>query len=98
MTEAEENTVRRIGWGLVGVGDGDFDLHSGFDADGGDLLDDLRGRHQVDEALVDLHLKPVPGLRSLTARSLTRGDPQSLQHQVTGKPLSTDHTNSPYPY
>ena len=33
---------------------------------------------QVDDALVDAHLEPVPGLGALTARGLPGGDPQSL--------------------
>jgi hypothetical protein len=40
--------------------DGDFDLDTGFDGDGSDLLDDLRGRVQVNETLVDTELVTVP--------------------------------------
>ena len=32
----------------------------------------------LDEALVDSHLKGIPGLRTLTARSLTGGDLEAL--------------------
>jgi len=39
------------------VGDGDLNLYAGLDVDGGNLLDDLRGRVQVDDALVDSHLE-----------------------------------------
>lgn len=35
-----------------------------------DLLDDLTGRVEVDEALVDLQLVAIPGLRTLTTRLL----------------------------
>ena len=42
--------------------DGDLDLDGGVDVDRGDLLDDLSGRVQVDEALVDAHLEQIPGL------------------------------------
>jgi hypothetical protein len=41
-------------------------LHTGLDVDGGDLLDDLGGRVQVDDPLVDPHLELVPGLGALT--------------------------------
>ena len=39
------------------VVDGDLHLNPRLNADGGDLLDDVRGRVQVDQALVD----PVHG-------------------------------------
>lgn len=32
------------------------------------LLDNLAGRVEVNESLVDLHLIAIPGLRTLTAR------------------------------
>lgn len=35
------------------VVDGDLNLNPRLNADGGDLLDDVRGRVQVDQALVD---------------------------------------------
>ena len=41
-------------------------LYTGLDVDGGDLLDDLGGGVQVDDALVDPHLELVPGLGALT--------------------------------
>jgi len=62
----------------LSVSDGDLDLHTGFDGDGGDLLDDLGGGVQVDDALVDAHLEPVPGLGALTAGGLPGGDLQAL--------------------
>ena len=33
---------------------------------------------QIDDALVDPHLEPIPGLGALSARGLTGGDPQGL--------------------
>lgn len=39
--------------GCLQVSDGDLDLYTGLDADGGDLLDHIGGGVQVDEALVD---------------------------------------------
>ena len=41
-------------------------LYTRLDVDGGDLFDDLRGRVQVDDALVDSHLEFVPSLGTLT--------------------------------
>ena len=68
----------------LSVGDGDLNLDSGLDGDGGDLLDDLRGGVQVDHPLVDPHLEPVPGLGSLSAGRLPRGDPQGLGRHPHG--------------
>lgn len=48
---------------------GDLNLDTGLDVDN-DLLDDLGGGGQVDEALVDAHLVEIPGLGTLTARGL----------------------------
>ena len=59
----------------LSVSDGDLDLHTRFDGDGGDLLDDLGGRVKVDHALVDAHLEAVPRLGALAARGLPRRDP-----------------------
>lgn len=63
---------------LLRVSDGDLDLDASLDRDRGDLLDDLGRRAQVDDALVDAHLQAVPGLGTLTARRLARGDDQVL--------------------
>merc|ERR1719234_1791590 len=63
---------------LCGVGDGHLNLYARLDVDGGDLLNNLRGRVQIDDTLVDPHLELVPGLGSLTARSLPGGDPEDL--------------------
>ena len=41
-------------------------LYARLDVDGGDLLDDLGGGMQVDDALVDSHLELVPCLGTLT--------------------------------
>lgn len=63
------------------VCDGDFDLHARLDADGGDLLDDLRRAVEIDEALVDPHLEAIPGLGPFTTGSLPGGDAQSLKQK-----------------
>lgn len=60
------------------VCDGDLHLHTRLDADGGDLLDDLRGAVQVNQTLVDPHLEAIPGFGSFTTGGLSGGDAQSL--------------------
>merc|ERR1719266_1757222 len=70
----KKQTARFLG----SIGDGHFNLYAGFNIDGGDLLHDLGGTVQVDDSLVDPHLKLVPGLATLSARSLTGGDSQGL--------------------
>ena len=45
---------------MLRIGDGDLNLHTGLNADGGDLLDDLGGGVQIDDPLVDSHLDAVP--------------------------------------
>jgi len=60
------------------VSNGHLNLDSGFDVDGGDLLDNLGGGVEIDHTLVDPHLELVPGLGSLSAGSLTGGDTQGL--------------------
>lgn len=66
------------------VGDGDLHLYSRLDVDGRDLLHDLRGRVQVDDPLVDPHLEAVPGLGTLTTRSLSCRDAQELGGHADG--------------
>lgn len=63
--------------------DGDLDLNASLDVDD-DLLDDLGGGSQVDEALVDAHLEAVPGLGTLTAGGLAGGDLEGLGGQADG--------------
>ena len=69
---------------LVGGEDGDLDLNSGLERDGGDLLNDLRGRVEVDEALVDAHLEVVPGLGTLTTGRLAGGVGEDLGGETDG--------------
>jgi hypothetical protein len=74
-----------IYWQLcLRVGDGDFDLYTWLDIDGGDLLHDLGGRVQVNDPLVDAHLEPVPGLGAFTARGLARRDAQDFGRHAHG--------------
>ena len=59
-------------------------LYAGLNVDGGDLLDDLGGTVEVNHSLVDPHLELVPGLTTLSAGSLTGGDPQGLSGHPDG--------------
>ena len=53
-------------------------LYSGLNVDGSDLLDNLRWRVEINNSLVDPHLELVPGLGTLTTRSLSGSDSQGL--------------------
>lgn len=50
----------------------------------GDLLDHLSAGLDVDDTLVDAHLIGIPGLGTLTVRSLSSGDLQYLGRQSDG--------------
>ena len=63
--------------------DRDLDLDTGLDVDD-DLLDDLSRRIQIDQPLVDAHLKHVPRLGAFTARRLPRRHFQRLGRQADG--------------
>ena len=67
---------------LVDVGNRHLNLDAGLNRDGGDLLHNLRGRVQVDQALVDTHLEAVPRVGALTARGLADGQAQRLGGQT----------------
>ena len=58
--------------------DRDLDIHTGLEGRRSDLLDNLAGRVQVDQALVDAHLVVIPGLRTLTTRRLAGGVREDL--------------------
>lgn len=60
------------------IGNGHFNFHTRLNADGSDLLDDLRRAVQVNQTLVDTHLETIPGLGTFTAWSLASGDTQDL--------------------
>ena len=72
------------GGGAGQIGDCDLDLNPRLNRDGRDLLHDLRGRVQVDDALVDAHLEAVPCLGTLTARRLARCNAQYLCGEAHG--------------
>lgn len=73
------------------VCDGNFNLNTWFDADGGDLLDDFRWAVQINQTLVDPHLEAIPGFGAFTTGSLSGGDAQSLE----GEPEGTLAQNNP---
>ena len=50
----------------LSVGNGDLNLYTGFDGDGGDLLHDLGRGVKVNHVLVDAHLESIPGLGTLS--------------------------------
>ena len=56
----------------------DFDLHTRLKLERGDLSNNVKGRVDVNDALVDTHFIGIPGLRTLTVRSLSGGDPKVL--------------------
>jgi hypothetical protein len=61
VTELSHDTSARCPpppWRLLG--DGDLHVDSRLDGDAGDLLHHVSGRVQVDQALVDAQLEPVP--------------------------------------
>jgi len=63
---------------FLGIGDGDFDFYTSLDRERSDLLDDLSGALQINDAFVDAHLESVPGFGTFTTRSLAGSDPQGL--------------------
>ena len=64
--------------------DGNVNLDTGLNGDAGDLLDDLTGGVQIDEALVDAHLEAVPGVGTLTTGGLAGGDAKDLGGHADG--------------
>ena len=56
----------------------DLNIYSGFERDGGNLLDDGGRADEVDKSLVDAHLISVEGVGSLSARRFAGGDDQNL--------------------
>lgn len=64
------------------ISDGDLNLNTRFNANGGDLLDDLRWAVQVNQALVDPHLEAIPGFGAFTTGCLPGGDTQGLERTI----------------
>ena len=59
-----------------------FNIHSWFDGDGGDLLHNLGWGVQVNNTFVDAHFIPIPGVGTFTIWCLTGGDTQVLGWQT----------------
>merc|ERR1719400_1013284 len=68
----------------LSISNSNLNLYSWFNGDGGDLLDDLRRRMQIDDTLVNAHLEAIPSLGPFTTRSLSGGDPQGLGWHTHG--------------
>eukprot|EP00959_Pyramimonas_sp_CCMP1952_P439893 9209373-Pyramimonas_sp.AAC.1 len=66
------------------VSDGDLNLHTGLDVDGGDLLHHVGRGVQIDQALVNAHLEAIPGVGTLTARRLAGGNGELLRGHAHG--------------
>jgi len=61
----------------------DLDLDAGLNVDD-DLLDNLGWGVEIDQSLVDSHLKGIPGLGAFTARGLSGGNLQGLGGKSDG--------------
>ena len=61
----------------------DLDLDTGLNVDD-DLLDNLGRGVEVNQALVDLHLKHIPGLGTLTTGGFAGGDLEVLGGKTDG--------------
>eukprot|EP00405_Crypthecodinium_cohnii_P064739 CAMPEP_0195039870 /NCGR_PEP_ID=MMETSP0326_2-20130528/80036_1 /TAXON_ID=2866 ORGANISM="Crypthecodinium cohnii, Strain Seligo" /NCGR_SAMPLE_ID=MMETSP0326_2 /ASSEMBLY_ACC=CAM_ASM_000348 /LENGTH=171 /DNA_ID=CAMNT_0040066761 /DNA_START=303 /DNA_END=815 /DNA_ORIENTATION=- len=68
----------------LGVSNGDLDLDAGLDGDGSDLLHDVGGGVQVDQALVDAHLPSVEGVGALTVGGLSDAEAEDLGGETDG--------------
>ena len=59
-------------------GDDEIDIDGGINLEGGDVLDDRRWAHHINNSFVDSHFVPVPGVGAFTAWRLPGGDSQDL--------------------
>ena len=64
--------------------DSNINLYTRFNADAGDLLNNITRSMQVNQPLVNTHLKLVPGVGTLTRRSLTGGNLELLGGETDG--------------
>ncbi len=64
--------------------DRDLDLDARLNGDRGNLFNNLRGRVQVNQALVDAHFKRVPGLGAFTIGGFARRDAEDLGGHADG--------------
>lgn len=76
----------RVLYGYIGELPGyrNLNFDAGFQADGGDLLDNLAGGVQVDQPLVDFELVAIPCLRTLTTRGFTGGNLEDFSREANG--------------
>ena len=68
----------------LGVLDGHLNVDSGLDLDLSHLTDDIRGAVEVNEALVDAHLVPIEGSRTVTGRRLAHREHEVLRGHADG--------------
>ena len=64
--------------------DGNIDLDSRLDVDAGDLLHDITRGVKVDQPLVNPHFEAVPGVGTLSRRSLASGNLELLSGETDG--------------
>jgi len=69
---------------VVGESDDEGDINTGVDSEVGNLLDDGRGAPDINDALVDSHLKVVVGVGTVTARGTARCHGQDLGGDTLG--------------
>lgn len=60
----------------------DFDGNSGVSDTASNVVDHIKGSHQINDALVDSHLKAIPRVGTLTTRGLTGSDAENLGGQA----------------
>lgn len=63
----------------LGIGNSNFNFYTWLNADGSDLLHNLRRAVQVNESFMDTHLETIPGLGAFTTRCLPGSDSQNLK-------------------
>lgn len=61
------------------ISNGHFNFYTRFNTDGSNLLHNLRGTVQINQALVDPHLESIPCLGTLTTRGFSCSNAQSLK-------------------
>merc|ERR1719401_2319207 len=74
--------LRRLVVVTSDVCDCDLYLHARLNGDGGDLLDNIRRRVQVDQALVDAHLPTVERVGAFAVRRLPNAEAQGARGET----------------
>jgi hypothetical protein len=75
--EKEEVTIYMYNC-VLDIHNGDLNVHSWLDGDGGDLLHHLGWGLKVDQSLMNSHFIAIPSFGTLSARCLTGGDLEYL--------------------